>query len=191
MSRFRAICFTLNNYSEEEKTILHQKLSEFKYGICQEERGENGTPHLQGYICSENARSFAAWKTTVGARAHIEGAKGTAQQNKDYCSKDECRIPGTVVFESGTLPRQGSRNDIAGAVDALKSGKDWGTLVDEFPEVCVKFYRGLQSVRLQFDKRREWKTEVFWFYGPTGLYVTINILIVLIVLYTNRFWQVT
>lgn len=168
MSKFRAVCFTLNNYTEEEVLEIKTNVATFKYCVFQEERGENGTKHLQGYAVSCQGRTLSAWKTTLGRRCHIEQARGNAEQNRAYCTKDSDRIAGTLIFECGILPRQGKRNDIAGAVEMLKSGRKWGDVIEEHPEACVKYFRGLQSVKLQLQKPRTWKTEVFWFYGPTG-----------------------
>jgi hypothetical protein len=46
--RYRNICFTLNNYSEEDfNTLLHHPL--FKYCSIGKEIGEEATARLQGY----------------------------------------------------------------------------------------------------------------------------------------------
>lgn len=166
--RIRSVCFTLNNYTSEELESLKTKLTQFKYAVFQEEKGKNGTPHLQGYIQARAGRSFSAWKATIGERSHIERANGSSEQNRTYCTKDSDRIPGTVVFEHGVCERQGSRNDISGAVQLLKEGRKWEDVIEQFPDVAVKYFRGLQCVRLQFEVNRNWKTEIFWYYGPTG-----------------------
>jgi len=36
------------------------------------------------------------------------------------------------------------------------------------PEVFVKFHRGLEALAVHCTPVRTWKTEVYWFYGPTG-----------------------
>lgn len=38
----------------------------------------------------------------------------------------------------------------------------------DHPSVFVKFHRGLREYQLITQTRRNWKTEVFWFWGPTG-----------------------
>jgi len=88
----RRLCFTLNNYSNTEIQVLEQLISQTsRYKIIfGYEVGENGTPHIQGYIESANGRpkNFSVWKNVLGDRCHIEKARGNRQQNIEYCSKD-------------------------------------------------------------------------------------------------------
>lgn len=84
-------CFTLNNYTEDElnKIINSAKSASFKY-IIGREVGEQGTPHLQGYINmsphKKSCSSFIKWLDNE--RIHIEPCKGSESQNVKYCSKD-------------------------------------------------------------------------------------------------------
>ena len=90
-------CFTLNNWTPEEKEQLIEKIKELcAQGIFQEEIGENGTPHLQGFInLKTKSRPVGAFQIP---RIHWEKAKGTLKQNITYCSKDDTRAPGTVPW---------------------------------------------------------------------------------------------
>lgn len=74
MSKSRAYCFTLNNYTEEE--YLSVTSLESKYLVVGKEKGESGTPHLQGFIYFENPRGFNSVKKSI-PRAHLEISKGT------------------------------------------------------------------------------------------------------------------
>lgn len=168
MTQFRACCFTLNNPTEQELVELKLNLSQLKYAIFQLERGENGTLHVQGYAVSATPKRLGGWKAIGGARAHIERALGNASQNRTYCTKEETRESGTEPWEHGTIPAQGQRNDIEAAVQEIKEGAGIGEIIERHPEVFVKYSRGLNQVRLQFQGRRSWKTEIFWYYGPTG-----------------------
>lgn len=86
--RSRGWCFTLNNYTENERKDIEQWLlpSAHQY-IVGEEVGEQGTPHLQGYVYVENKMSLKQMKAKI-PRAHFEVAKDTPKQNRAYCSKD-------------------------------------------------------------------------------------------------------
>lgn len=165
MSQFRAACFTLNNPNTEELENLHNTLKDFKYAVYQLERGEQGTAHIQGYAVSAKPKRLGGWKTAIGARAHIEQARGSAQQNKDYCTK-EPREAGP--WEYGTMPHPGSRTDIAGALETIKEGGSIQEIIEAHPEEFVKYHKGLMAARLIYQPRRNWKTQVLWFYGPTG-----------------------
>ncbi|GAC77854.1 replication protein, partial [uncultured marine virus] len=81
-------CFTLNNYNAEHVAqLLALYPDHVSYIIFGHEEGESGTPHLQGYIqCNSNKR-LAGLKKLQG-NAHWELARGNAQENITYCSKD-------------------------------------------------------------------------------------------------------
>lgn len=80
-------CFTLNNYTEEELSVIGSKVPELcsKY-IIGKEVGESGTPHLQGYIeLKVKARPKGLFNID---RIHWECARGNVMENNKYCSKD-------------------------------------------------------------------------------------------------------
>lgn len=89
LSRSRKWCITLNNYTEEEYNYTKNTANTkgWKY-IIGKEVGEQGTPHLQIYIESKNAVSFACLKS-INNRFHIEKAKGNVRDNYVYCSKEK------------------------------------------------------------------------------------------------------
>jgi len=84
MSKARSWCFTLNNYEASEEAAIKQ--IPCKYLLFGHERGEQGTPHLQGFISFDDARTFHNVASLL-PRAHIEVAKSAAASIK-YCKKD-------------------------------------------------------------------------------------------------------
>lgn len=88
-------CFTVNNFTDNEVELL-KKTQAVKYMIVGIECGENGTPHLQGYVRFAKVQRFNAVKKIVGVRAHIEQARGSELQNDEYCRKD-----GVIAVELG------------------------------------------------------------------------------------------
>lgn len=86
--RSKAWCFTLNNYTNEEYMQATTEEEWLKFAIIGKERGENGTPHLQGYYYGHNNLSMKKLKQKL-SRAHFEIAKGTPQENIAYCSKED------------------------------------------------------------------------------------------------------
>lgn len=86
--RVRRCCFTLNNWTEEESQNLKDFLtSSGGLWVIGKEVGEEGTPHLQGYVRFKNQRIF---KTLLehNKRIHWEKCKGTEKENIRYCCKD-------------------------------------------------------------------------------------------------------
>jgi len=98
--RTNRICFTLNNYTEEEclslQTSINSYLSHVVYAVVGKEVGASGTPHLQGYIRFRPSFLLAKngiiskWKSLMPAlaRAHLEPAFGSDLDSKTYCSKE-------------------------------------------------------------------------------------------------------
>lgn len=171
MARPRSICFTLNNFTPEELTHLQTSIDNghYKYIVFQQERGAAGTPHLQGYAQRDRPTSFAAWKGFIGGRIHIEATRGTPQQNRDYCTKDADRIPGTLVVEHGEIPVPGERRDLSAFVEACKDpSKSLTDLIDEHGDSFLRYNRGALAIRSAFASVRTFKTRIFWFYGSTG-----------------------
>lgn len=120
----RAYCFTYNNYSTLDLTEIQNYLNGLtgcSY-IFQEETGESGTPHLQGYVRFSTPRSFS-WQKSLSNKIHWEVAKGSKSSNITYCSKDETRTG--LMFTNMDLPET--------VIDPL-SGKtlhDWQMAMEE------------------------------------------------------------
>lgn len=116
--------------------------------------------HLQGYIYWSGRKRFNAVKALLPEGAHIEAARGSADHNRKYCSKE------SIYIEQGEIPMQGKRKDIDNIKEVIEDG---GNMRD----VCA-IASNLQGIKigeklLQYsEKKRNWKPEVQWFWGPTG-----------------------
>ncbi|GAC77817.1 replication protein, partial [uncultured marine virus] len=91
-------CFTLNNYTDSDKEILHASGAKYIF-YGHEKCPTTGTPHLQGYIYFKDAVSFKTIKRHL-PRANIRPCDGTTAQNQRYCGKD-----GVDLFEQGVAPK--------------------------------------------------------------------------------------
>jgi hypothetical protein len=131
--------FTVNNYTEEEYKELCQMGLELElcvYLVLGLEEGEQGTPHIQGYIELVNKKTMGGVKRLPGLkRAHLEVSKGTAEQNTEYCSKED----NTKVF--GEPRRQGARNDL----EAVKKDIDDGLTMDEIMDKHFRCGVGMEK----------------------------------------------
>lgn len=161
-ARIRGFVFTLNNYSEDEVNVIKNFFMEkCNWGIFGYEVGENGTPHLQGALQRKNPITIKGLKKNLGSRCHIEVMHGTYEQSKVYCSK------GGNIFEHGTCPKQGNRSDIETVKDIVKSGGGMKTVIQQ-----VNSYQAMrcgEMILKYFEKGREKKPIVYWFWGKTGM----------------------
>lgn len=163
MSYARSVCFTCNNYTEQQIEAI--KAIDCRYLVFGFEVGESGTPHLQGYI---EFNSSLKWSTIHNKLkgCHTEARKSTAKNAAEYCKKDG------KFFEKGDISKQGCRGDIEDARDKIKSGEvSVEQIMDENPQFYHQYGRtlkDLEDAKLR-KKRRTWMTEGIWYWGPTGV----------------------
>lgn len=163
MATNRAYCLTINNWTQEEYDVLVSE--KYDYMIVGKEVGEEGTPHLQAYIYKKSKISFVGLKKR-NPRAHIEVAKGNAEDNRKYCSKEE------NFSEFGEIPNQGKRVDLDELAKQVTEGT---TTAEEIlltqPTMFHQYGRtlnALEDLRMRKQYRKE-MTKCIWYYGPTGV----------------------
>lgn len=173
--RCRGWCFTINNYTDSDERLLVQFFDDnpkCEYLIFGREVGENGTPHLQGYLYCENARSGSAIRHAIGDRGHWEAAKASPTQNKAYCSKQA--TPSNPVVELGRLPVQGKCKPLTQVVKDQCSGVNVSDYIRDgrFDDAAtwVRHFKGLAALRFETSVPRSPSNPVtvYWCYGPTG-----------------------
>lgn len=83
--------FTINNWTEDEQQQLRGLVGlqhGVRYIIWGRERGDNGTPHLQGYLELHDKKRLGGVKALPGmARSHLELARLAGTNNIEYCKK--------------------------------------------------------------------------------------------------------
>lgn len=169
-TRARAWIFTWNNYTPEDVEFV--KEWDCQYLIFGKEVGKKcGTPHLQGYVYFTNAKSRKTVRTKYGKlRSHWKVAKGTAEHNQVYCSKEH------DTFEKGEPPAtpkekgKGERDRWQDAIDAVRDNR----LEDVPADILVRNLRGVEYAieRIAASKRNLSRlpnsTRHLWVYGPPG-----------------------
>lgn len=93
--------FTINNYTVWQKREIPQLKYITKY-IYQQEKGKNGTPHLQGYIFCENRTRASKIQKDLRGKFYITRAKD-AERCIKYCSKPKTREGS--IFSNILIPR--------------------------------------------------------------------------------------
>lgn len=155
--KFRAYCFTINNYTDLEYTTV--TAMDCRYLCVGKEIGESGTPHLQGYVYYNNPRAFKSVKKIM-PRAHIEPAKGTPLQASEYCKKDR------EYLEKGELPKQGGRTDLENVRQIVRDGGRMADIVDV--ATSYQSVKMAEQILKYKEKPRNWKPIVKWYWGATG-----------------------
>lgn len=169
-TRCRHFVFTWNNYPEDCRAKLVELRP--KFFIYQREVGRNGTKHLQGVICFENARAFSAVARAIRGW-HIEIMRGTIEQAIAYATKEETRDADSGEPEAfGTRPRNvgrsGGRSDIDAVAQSIAEGGTVEEISSTYGGEFIKYHRGIERlIGLRFPSR-DFKTEIRWYYGATG-----------------------
>lgn len=97
--RARCWCFTWNNHTTENWhtcTALIENMR-IKKIVFQEEKGENGTRHIQGFIQFSNAINFTTLKK-IDKSIHWEVCRNIPA-SINYCSKEDTRDG--MIFKHG------------------------------------------------------------------------------------------
>jgi len=137
--------------------------SNVRYVIWQHEKGENGTDHIQAYVCFDKLMSFKQVHDIVPEGAWVQKRKGTHKQAKAYCSKADTRIDGP--WEHGEEPSQGQRSDLDAAA-SLAVSQGMHAVSEQMPNLYVRYHRGLEALRTIRTPPRTWLTELIIYWGP-------------------------
>jgi len=153
----------------ELKACTLEKHSYICYGL--EEAPETGTKHIQGYIeLKDNQRFtflhnyFDLKKKGKKEKFHIQPAKGTAEQNKRYSSKDG------NFFEFGVAKIRG-RSDLTELKTRVSENPS--NIREIVKEDCnnyqqIRYAENLQKYYLE-DRSPKKPPVVLWIHGNTGI----------------------
>nr|WDW25916.1 MAG: replication-associated protein [Canine stool-associated circular virus] len=174
----RSYCVTLNNptprdlEAPQDFSSLFEAIPDIRYAIWQLERGTEGTLHIQAYLELVRPQRFSFFGTTSLKGAHFEARKGSRDQAREYCRKEDSRINGPWETGSYETGGQGNRSDLTGVVEAIKRRAPLFDIVQDSPEVFIKYHRGIKEAinvlnpPVPRDPTQE--VEVHFYYGPSG-----------------------
>lgn len=174
--RSRAWVFTINNYCQNDENLMTTWMESVKIEkmAYQFEKGEEGTPHIQGFLKFKNARNLTAMKR-YHPLAHWEIARGNDKQCYDYCTKEETRISGPW-YKGDFNDMQGKRNDLKKITEFVTNTEndiDDEILCEKYPlefARYMKYFEKLKMVRCTklAKERVNIKKQVIIYWGPTG-----------------------
>lgn len=170
--RSRGYIIVINNYDEKDEEHCRRCEDLVSYAIFGKEVGEQGTPHIQGYIHFKNARAFKPVQRMFPT-AHVEPQYlwSTVADNIKYCSKEN------LWLEFGERPAdpkdkgQAERDRWALAREAAVTGR-----LEEIPDdIFIRHYGSLRSIAKDYMPRAEnlegeegMKVGV-WIWGQAGV----------------------
>ena len=150
------------------------------YCLC-DEIGETGTPHIHLFFCCTNAVSFDRVKKLFSS-AHIETARGSCQENRDYIRKEgkylnsEKKETNNIdTFEEyGIMPLDKSaKNETVSEqiLEMIESGCSNVEIIKVFPSYLTKLPhldRTRQTLLEDKNKDSRRDVEVTYIFGETA-----------------------
>lgn len=161
-------CFTHNNYTEGVKQLYADlfESEHVKYGVLGYEVGENGTPHIQGFVWFTDPKTLNQCRNILPDGRHLEPTRGTPAQAADYCKK------GGDYDEFGSIEtKAGRRTDWERLRDWCKEQTKLPSdmeLWQEFPTLFGRYserVRAICSMAIRVDSRdigepRQWQRQL-------------------------------
>ncbi len=164
MAMFRCVVFTWNN----PDGMIEWNEEKMEYLVYQEEVGNSGTYHFQGYCEFSKRTRLAAAKALLGGNSvAIFARRGTAAQAIAYAKKEDTRVDGP--YEYGQPRVQGKRLDLEGFKDAVMSGQKRRDLVDDHFGVLARHPKFYETLTMMCRPTRTTQLVVTLHIGETGL----------------------
>lgn len=171
-SKYRAWCFTLNNYTAQDEEFIKQRLSQVaRYLVFgREVAPDTGTRHLQGYVYFENARQRKAVARML-PKAYLDVANGTAQQNRAYCTKEgDFFEHGEIPMEKAEARMRGGRGNAQRYHDAIELARkgQMDAIRESDPSMYLVHGPRLESLYAPDIRPLEGLLTHEWWVGPSG-----------------------
>lgn len=167
----RRFFFTYNNFQEEDKSRLSTSLPEgFTYLVFQVEKGENGTPHLQGYAETKSAMRYTTFQSRISPEhpqhVHYEAPRAPAACIA-YCKKEESRVEGP--WELGEAKKnQDKKATSAEVLDQIRKGEIRLRDVDSDTLLQPNFFSVAEKMRKKITVESR-KLRIITLIGAAGI----------------------
>lgn len=165
---FRHACVTFWAKPDVVKISNDERV---RYIISGHEFGKSGqTEHWQAYVELNVKTTLKKMKEILNDdTCHVEQRKGTRDQARDYCMKEN-----KDIVECGNwIKGQGARTDLDNVFNYMKNNPNVGVedIALQFPTQYIKFHSGIDKMKAHLDRlnskeKRMVKSE-YW-YGETG-----------------------
>lgn len=159
-------CFTINNPTDADAEAVLALVHDSSYLICGDEVGEQGTPHMQGYVVFPRNWRMSKLSRAL-PRARLALARGSSKDNQAYCSK------GGKFEEYGDCPadcRITSQKNKDVWEEALSLAR-MNRISEIRADIQIRYIRSLERIRDLALPPPAINDKLFnlWIFGETGL----------------------
>lgn len=125
--------------------------------------------HFQGYIELAKPMRIAGVRKLLNCNAHLETKKGTREQARDYCMKEESRVEGPWEFGEWSTG-QGARTDLKNVTKMIMEGRPEKEIFEGNPETYIKYHSGISKAigLMQSNAKHRDELRVFVYWGVPG-----------------------
>ena len=171
MARYKNVVFTCNN----PEGLLEFDEENMHFLVYQEEVGDSGTHHFQGYCEFLEQLSFSQVVNLLSCPSvHIERRRGTQEQAIAYAEKEDSRIDGPYRF--GTPRTQGKRVDLEAFKNEVFDGKRKRDMIHDHYQIIARYPRFYDTLTMMNRPERTTNLVVTLLYGQTGLGKTRSVM---------------
>ena len=118
----------------------------------------------------QKEKEFHPSKKLLGDNTiHLEQRKGSHQQAKDYCTKDESRLHGPYEYGDDKDLVKSKKRKFEDIRDKIKSGASELDIADEYFGLWCRYYKAFSAYRMLVSKPRDFETEVRVYWGKAGV----------------------
>lgn len=110
-------------------------------------------------------------KTILGDRAHIERRRGTAEEARAYCMKEDGRLEDPKEqgdFSGSTPSTNGRRTDLITVKQRIGEGATEKQIAEDFFGLWCQYHGAFRRYRQLCSGNRDFKTRVTVIVGPPG-----------------------
>ena len=159
-------CFTINNPTPADLASFPLTNEDVKYATYGKEEGEDGTPHLQGYLQLVKPRRYTFVKALL-PRGHHEVQKSKSNVSaRDYCYKQD-----THPFQQGSFTPSANDSRKGGSsveksrscYESIRRGDNVQSIIDSQPELV-----GFIHQVAKYAPSRRGIAKVLYLHGTTG-----------------------
>lgn len=152
-------CFTINNPGDYDPAA-HNVEDEIVFAIWQHERGaQAGTEHIQGYVRFAMRKRMQTVKNYFACQdMHLESARGSEEECKNYCTKLETRaregeyhgahVDGSIKPENydPNEGKQGHRTDLDAICAECTKGNALIAIAQAHPGDYIRYHAGIVAL---------------------------------------------
>lgn len=173
MAQRRAWVFTEHQWEAMLAGLQVDGLPEgIRYIVLQLERcPDTGRLHLQGYVELLSSLRMSSMKSVLSGTAHFELRRGTRDEARDYCMKEETRVDGPWEYGDWRKGGAGARNDLLACKEMLDEGKEDKEIADAHFGSWLRYNRAFAMYKALKGKPRDGQTMVtnLICYGKSGV----------------------